>query len=408
MPNFQYKAISRSGRPVTGQIEAATDQQARKILAEQGRFVQEIALNDAVGTRKKSSDKVSRRLRLSEKERADFLRQLAQALHAQLPIVAALQVAGAQSPSAKVRLLAIQLETVVKSGQSLSHGLEQYPNSFARLHVSLVRVGETSGSLDVALTQLADLAQRDMETHDDILTASLYPLFVLGLGMISVMIVVTWILPRVISTLAASMDTLPMPTRILLQISEFMKGPFGWITLVGLIVAVFIFNRWRQSIIGRLAWDGFKLHLPVIGALQRKRAVSRLARTLGTLLYSGVNILEALRIVRDCLGNEMLGKEVDKVFHKVQTGSSLAEPLKGSGQFPAMLVQVVAVGEQTGKLSAMLLNAAEGFDRETDRALRRFMAIFPATLISILALVVGFIVAATLLPIVQIETHIPL
>ena len=297
---------------------------------------------------------------------------------------------------------------MVKSGQSLSHGLQQYPNSFSRLHVSLVRVGETSGSLDMALSQLADLAQRDMETHDDILTASLYPFFVLGLGLISIMIVVTWILPRVIATLAASLETLPLPTRILLRVSDFMKGPFGWMVIVALIIGMLVFNRWRQTSFGRLTWDGIKLHLPIIGKLQRKRAVSRLSRTLGTLTLSGVNILEALKITRDCLGNEVLARELDKVLTKVQTGSSLAEPLKQSGQFPPMLVQVVQVGEQTGKLAAMLQNAAEGFDRETDRALKRFMAIFPATLISLLALLVGFIVAATLLPIVQIETHIPL
>jgi general secretion pathway protein F len=170
---------------------------------------------------------------------------------------------------------------------------------------------------------------------------------------------------------------------------------------------VFLLKRWQRSENGRYLWDSMKLRIPVLGNVQQKWAVSRLARTLGTLSRGGVNIVEALQITRNTLGNEALAREVDKLAVQVRTGSSLAGALEKSGRFPALLVQVVSVGEQTGEFAEMLLGAAEAFERESRVAIKRFMAIFPAVLILILALLVGFMVAATLLPIVQIETSIP-
>jgi len=196
---------------------------------------------------------------------------------------------------------------------------------------------------------------------------------------------------------------LPLPTRMLIAMSGFSKALltkfYGWILLAAIGAGFYYFSFWTKTA-GRIKWDAFKLRIPILGSVLRTIAVGRFARTLGALTKGGVIILEALSVVRDTLGNELLGREIDAVAEKVKRGESLAEPLSESGYFPPLLVQIVSIGEQTGKLDELLLNAAETFDNDADSAINRFMAIFPAMLILLLALVIGFIIAATLLPII--------
>jgi len=202
------------------------------------------------------------------------------------------------------------------------------------------------------------------------------------------------------------MPAMPLPTRILMGLSSFLRvlftSVFGWVVIALIATGLYYLIRWTRSE-GKIKWDAFKLKVPVLGSVLRTIAVGRFARTLGALTKGGVIILEALGVVRDTLGNELLGREIDNVAEEVKRGQSLAEPLGESGFFPPLLVQIVAIGEQTGKLDELLLNAADTFDAEADSAINRFMAIFPAVLILLLALVIGFIIAATLLPIVVME-----
>jgi len=236
--------------------------------------------------------------------------------------------------------------------------------------------------------------------------ASAYPLFVLSIGLASAVVIVAWILPKILENVSAGAAAMPMPTRILLGISAFSRVLFtsvgGWLAIVAVIATLYALRRWTKTV-GRLEWDAFKLRLPVLGSVLRTIAVGRFARTLGALTQGGVTILDALAVVRDTLGNEKLARQIDEVAEKVKRGESLADPLEASGCFPPLLVQIVAIGEQTGKLDELLLNAAETFDTEADAAISRFMAIFPAALILILALVIGFIIAAALLPIVMMS-----
>ncbi len=408
MAIFQYEAINRSGQSIHGRIEADSSQVAVSLLAEQGRFVSTIdLLTEEPGRSQAGQYKVTVRLKLKNRERAEFIRQLATALQAQLPILAALDVVGRQNPSLRVKRLVAEVTVAVKSGQSLSYTFSQYQRSFDRLHTSLIGIGESSGELGRSISQLADLVEGELETRNNIMTAALYPFFVLCLGMLSIGIVVTWILPRVLSTISGDVDMLPWPTRVVLNISHFLSSPPGIIFIVSMCFLAILLSRWRKFGFGKLVYDSLKLKVPILGMVQRKWAVARFARTLGTLSVSGINILDSLAIVRNCLGNEILARDVDLVARQVRSGSSLAGPMRKSGLYPPLLVQIVTVGEQTGQLAPMLLNAADAFDRETNVAIGRFMAIFPAILITILALIIGFIVAATLLPIVQIETALP-
>jgi type II secretory pathway component PulF len=189
-------------------------------------------------------------------------------------------------------------------------------------------------------------------------------------------------------------------------ISQFLRTLFtsigGWIVLGGLAAGLYALRRWTKTA-GRAQWDGFKLKIPILGPVVQTIAVGRFARTLGALTKGGVTILEALAVVRDTLGNEVLAREIDTVAEKVKRGENLADPLEQSGRFPPLLIQIVAIGEQTGKLDELLLNAADTFDTDADAAINRFMAIFPAILILLLAVVIGFIIAAALLPIVTMS-----
>ncbi len=412
MPTYQYKAISRAGLPIRGLINANSPDNARELLAEKGHFVNQLDQMTGAEVARfvetaNHQAKITRNLKLTDAQRCLFLRQLATALQARLPIITALNVLIEQSSHPQLRLLCQELIAIIKSGESLSYGISLYPRSFDRLHISLMAAGETAGNLDQCICQLAELSESELETRNEILTAALYPTFVLCLGLISVVIVVTWILPQILNTLVVDRNIMPWPTWVILEISGFMRSGYGLIAAGVLILLSIALSRWKMTESGRYFWDSLKLRLPVFGPVAAKWSISRFARTLGTLTAGGVGIIEGLRIVRNCLGNDVLARQMDRIVDQVRSGSSLAGPLSQSRLYPPLLIQIISVGEQTGKLSEQLLTAADAFDRETHLAVKRFMAVFPAILITLLALIIGFIVAATLLPIVQIETAIP-
>ena len=330
--------------------------------------------------------------------------QLSTALQAGLPLLNGLKLIHEQQHKAAMKEMLGELVNAVSSGQSLSEAMAKHEKIFSPLYLSMIRVGETGGILEQTTAQLAGILNRDEKIKTNMKNASAYPIFVLCIGLASVTIIITWILPTIIGTISESGALLPWPTRILLGISGFTKALFtkvyGWIILALIGAGVHYLIRWTRSSEGKIKWDTFKLRIPVLGSVLRTIAVGRFARTLGALTKGGVIILEALSVVRDTLGNELLGREIDIVAEKVKRGESLAEPLSESGYFPPLLVQIVSIGEQTGKLDELLLNAADTFDSEADSAINRFMAIFPALLILLLALVIGFIIAATLLPII--------
>ena len=285
----------------------------------------------------------------------------------------------------------------VSSGQSLSEAMAKYENIFSPLYISMVRVGETGGILEQTTAQLMGILERDEKIKTSMKNASAYPIFVLSLGIISVIVIITWILPNILATIGETV--LPWPTKVLLALSGFIKT-YGWLVAVVIAVLWFYLAKWTKTK-GRLKWDTFKLRIPILGSVLRTIAVGRFARTLGALTKGGVSILESLSIVRDTLGNELLGRGIDDVAENVKGGTSLAEPLTRSGYFPPLLVQITSIGEQTGELDELLLNAADTFDAEADAAIAKFIAIFPAVLILLLALVIGFIIIAILLPIVM-------
>jgi len=412
--HFFYKGVDRSGGHVTGTVEAPDRRSAVLVLTNQGHFVTELAEQDkakSAAAGKRPAQDLSQLLafggrRVSSKDVLAITTQLSTALRAGLPLLSGLELIRKQQHKAGTKDLLGDVVESVSSGQSLSDAMAKHERVFSPLYLSMVRVGETGGILEQTTSQLAEILTREEKIKTNMKNASVYPIFVLCLGLLSAIVVITVILPKILDTLGTEMAALPLPTRIMMGVSGFVTGLLtsytGWATLAACGVGLYYFRRWTRTV-GRLKCDAFKLKVPVLGSVLRTISVGRFARTLGALTMGGVTILDALRVVRDTLGNEFLGREIDLVAEKVKRGESLAEPLGESGYFPPLLVQIVSVGEETGTLDELLLNAADTFDSEADAAITKFMSIFPALLILVLALVIGFIIAATLLPIVAMQ-----
>lgn len=413
MGYFSYKAVDRSGVHVAGTVEAVDRRAAVASLSSEGHFVTELA--EEAGRKSDKGAKAAldvgqflrfRSGRVTSKDVLAITTQLSTALRAGLPLFTALELIRKQQHKAATRDLLGDLSNNVSSGQSLSDALAKHKTVFSPLYVSMIRVGETGGIIEQTSAQLAEMLVREEKIKTNMKNASAYPAFVLVLGLVSVTLVMTLILPKIIGSLGSDLSVLPLPTKILMGLSGFVKGLFttffGWIVLAGMIAGLYYLREWIKNE-GRLQYDTFLLRIPILGSVLRTISVGRFARTLGALTMGGVTILEALKVVRDTLGNELLGREIDVVAEKVKRGEPVADPLEASGYFPPLLVQIVAVGEQTGKLDELLLNAADTFDAEADAAINRFMSIFPALLILLLAVVIGFIIAATLLPIVMMQ-----
>jgi len=406
---FSYKGVDGTGETITGLVEAVDKRAAIAELADKGHFATELLEKSGsaagqVGEGIFSLNKITGlgSAKISSKDILAMTTQLSTALRAGLPILNALELIADQQHRVAMRELVGELANAVRSGQALSDAMEEYPKVFSRLYVSMVRVGETGGILEQTMTQLADLLNRDEKTKTNMKNASAYPIFVMILGILSVVIMLTKILPKIIETIGAGVAVLPLPTRMLLGISDFLTK-YGWLAAIIIGTGLFSFAKWKRTEDGRLKWDTFKLKVPVLGSVLNTIAVGRFARTLGALTRSGIPILHALGVVRDTLGNELLGSEIDEVAGKVRMGESLAEPMSRSGIFPPLLVQIVAIGEQTGKLDELLLNAADTFDEDSEAAIKRFMALFPAVMIVLLAVIIGFIIIAMLLPIVAMD-----
>lgn len=343
---------------------------------------------------------------VSSKDIYAMTSQLSTAVRAGLPLLNCLELLRKQQRKPGMKRMFEHLTKAVSGGMSLSEAMGEHKKAFSPLYLSMIRVGETGGILEQTSTQLAMILGREEKIKTNMKTASAYPIFLLGLGLVSATLIVTVMLPKILGTVDVGTVAMPMPTRILMSASHFLRGLFtsfpGWIALAGIAGGLYALRRWTKTV-GRSHWDGFRLKIPVLGPVLQTIAVGRFARTLGALTKGGVTILEALAVVRDTLGNEVLARQIDEVAEKVKRGESLADPLEQSGYFPPLLIQIVAIGEQTGKLDELLLNAADTFDTDADAAINRFMAVFPAVLILVLAVVIGFIIAAALLPIVTMS-----
>ena len=364
MGMFRYKAVDKGGGHITGTVEASDRKSAVVALADKGHFVTELIEKSKASVVENTEKSVvnfdkyvkfgSRKV--NSKDILAMTTQLSTALRAGLPMLNGLELILEQQHKAGMKEMLGDIVQAVSSGQALSEAMAKHEDIFSPLYLSMIRVGETGGILDETTAQLAGILVRDEKIKTSMKNASAYPIFVMGIGLISVTIIIGWILPSIIKTIDVGV-ALPMPTRMLMGMSGFVRILFtkvyGWVAIVAIVVGFYKLTKWAKTR-GRVQWDTFKLRIPILGSVLRTIAVGRFARTLGALTEGGVTILEALAVVRDTLGNELLGREIDVVAEKVKRGEPLAEPLAQSGLFPPLLVQITSIGEQTGKLDELV------------------------------------------------------
>jgi len=338
-------------------------------------------------------------------EMATMIRELATALEAGLPLMQALKTIRRQaSGRAAPAILDFFIERV-EAGDTIHKAASEYGKPFNDLIIGMLKAADASGRSDEILHQLADLLERGVELRRELLSAAFYPMIVAALIVASAGILVVYLIPKLLGPIiAADPDAvLPFPTRVVMGLSDFALN--WWFLVVAVVfISTISFRVWIATPENRLQFDRMKLRIPVLGRLLRDIAVARFTRTLGTLASAGLPILDCLRITRDTLGNAAMMQAIDEVQDQVTAGRPLAEPLERSGLFPPLLVQVVHLGERSGRLETMLQHAASAFDRQVGISLKLFTKAFPPLLIILMAGIGGFVLAAILLPMLQMQS----
>ena len=404
MPVFEYTALDNRGKTTSGIIDAEGAQAARQKLRTSGIFPVSIKETQEEETKKAPGTfNLSARLsRIKPVEVAMMTRQLSTLIGAGFPLVSALDALVPQTKSHGFKRILAQIKDLIVEGNSFARALSNYPGQFSPLYVNMVRAGETSGTLEIVLDRLADITERQQALKNRIQTAMAYPIFMLIIGTAVLFILLTYIVPSITSIFAEMNQVLPMPTRILIFLSDFLKS-YWWSILIILAAIVMFFNRMKKTVKGRYAIDKTMLFTPGIGILVKKLAVARFARTLGSLLENGVSMLIALDIVKNIAGNKLISDSVETAAIEVGKGQGLGAALAGSGIFPQLSIQMIQVGEQSGQLEDMLTKISDVFENEVELTIMRLTSYLEPVMILIMGAIVGFIVLSICLPIFEMN-----
>jgi len=339
--------------------------------------------------------------RVKHKQLTQFTQQLSVLMDAGLPIVRSLKILGNQQKPGLLKNIVIEVSEDVETGSSFSEALGKHPKTFDKLYVNMVKAGEAGGVLDVILQRLASFMERMEALKRKIIGASIYPAVVITIAVAVVLAIMTFIVPKFQEAFRQVKVPMPSLTLMLMGISDIIKQ-YWWAIVASPFVFLFILKAWGKTKGGRLTIDRIKLNGPLIGPIIKKSVVSRFCRTLGTLLQSGVPILEALSIVKNATGNEVVSNAIGTVHDSIREGESIAEPLAACGVFDDIVINMIDVGEETGELDKMLLKIADNYDAEVDAAVSALMSVMEPILIVGLGFTVGFIVVALFLPLISL------
>lgn len=407
MPKFTFKAIDSKGKEKSGKIDAASSQEAHAKLSAQGLIPTSVtgaadSPAAAAAGPVTANLKLAQKARISSEQRAVFTRQLATLIQAGLPLLRALEVILRQQKKPGFRDVVAYLVENVKTGNTFSDGIAQFPKIFDHLYLNMVRAGEASGQLDTVLSRLALFQEKAERIKKKVQSAMIYPAVVMTVAIAIVALLMILVVPqfqRIFATMVKG--SLPDATKLLIAISDYFKN-YWWSAPVIFAVVYFGYKAIRASAKGGRFLDRLTLRTPVIGALSSKVAISRFTRTFGTLISSGVPMLEALSIVRDVVGNLHVGDALAKVHDRVRDGENLSAPLAQAKVFPDIVSAMIEVGEETGELSPMCTRIADNYDEEVDNAVNAMTKTIEPIMIVFLAIVVGFIVIALFLPMIGI------
>jgi len=403
MPRFKYQAMTKTGALVTGTLEAENTNEIVSKLRVSGYYPVDITQELFEEKRKIPFLSFFRRVKASEVE--FFSYQLATLLNAGIFLPRALAVASEQITNDMFKSAVDQVRYDVEHGSALCDALTQHKSVFSDLYVNIVRAGETSGVLGLVLSRLAEFSEKQRKLKSAVIAAMFYPIILVCLGVIIGAIVTLFVIPRLSSMFAEMGAALPWPTRILMALTGFARG-YWWVVLVLIIIIVFAVRQYARTDSGKRNIDRLKLKLPVAGKVFLIASLTRFTRTLGTLLDNGVQILPSLEIVRATVGNIVFRDVIEISETEIQRGESLANSLKKSGEFPGLVTHMLAIGEESGKPQEMLTKLSEYYEAEMDKQLEKVANLIGPIMILVMALSVGFLVAAAVLPIFQASSMI--
>lgn len=400
MPQYRYEVKKGPGESTTGTLEADSQRAAVARLRDLGYYPIRVEEDTARASRG-SVRRALQRVRL--KDRNILFRQLATLYDSGVPLTQALSTIAQQTPNAALRAIVDQVREDVQKGATLAEAFERHPRTFSPLHCALVRAGESGGMLDQVLWRNVAYGERDEELRGRVVTALIYPVFLFLMGSISVFILVSFVFPKFMMVFDDFQATLPLQTRAVLAFCGFMDR-FWWAVLIVLVVTVALALYLLRSEPGRFAFDRFVLRVPVLRTLVEKYVVGQFARTLGTLLDNGVPVLAALRITTGTLSNRAIASEVSRIEQWVAEGEGISAGLRRILYFPPMVINMFAVGEESGQIGAVTKRIADAYDVEVDRAVKAFTALLEPALIVVMGVFVGYLVIAMLLPILTLSS----
>ncbi len=401
MPVYQWRGRGRNNAATKGEMEASTEQEVRTRLQRQGITPEKV--------KKKPKDLFENvsflQPTVKEQDVIVFARQFSTMIDAGLPIIQCLDILQSQQENPTFKKMLKDIKGSVEGGETLAEALKKYPKQFDALFVNMVAAGEAGGILDVILRRLSAYMEKAARLKAQIKGAMTYPIVTIIIAIVVVAVILVFVIPVFQEMFSTMGGALPAPTQAVVHLSEFVKGNILWI-IIGLVLFIFAFRRFYKTEKGREVIDDLMLKMPVIGILIRKSAVARFTRTMGTMLASGVAILEALDIVAKTADNKTVEKAIYHVRSGIAEGQTIADPLSETGVFPPMVCQMIAVGESTGAIDAMMEKIADFYEEEVDQAVDNMTALIEPFMLVFLGVTIGGLVIAMYLPIFKMAGNL--
>lgn len=410
MPVYSYKAMNPKGKAISGFVDADSLKAAKSKLRLEGKYATDISeVSEQKATKGKGLNMEinlrALRGKVKIRDLAIMTRQFATLVGAGIPVVESLTALSKQVEDDVLKRAMSQIREKVNEGSSLANALKDHPKIFSPLFINMVDSGEQSGTLEIVLDRLADFTEGQMELRQKIKGAITYPVMMFFV-LVGVLIVMnTFVIPKIEAIFKGTKQALPTVTVAVIGLSNFMRG-YWWLIILVLAGAYYAFWRWRRTDKGRVKWDAFQLRIPYVGTLIRKVAISRFARTLSTLLASGVPIMTSLDIVKNVIQNEIIKQAVVDSRENIREGESIARPLERSEVFPPMVIHMIQVGEQTGELEDMLQRVSKSYENEVEASVNAMTTMLEPIMILIMAVGVGFALVSIILPLVDMTQGI--
>lgn len=395
---YSYQVRNEKGHIFKGFLEGEDEKAVIESLLRQNYYILQL--------KEIKESKLNREInfslnRVSNRELILVTRQLATMLKAGLPILRCLRVLIEQTPNPKLKRVLSELSEDIEAGSALWQALAKHPAIFSNVYISMVKAGELGGVLDTVLEKLTGYLERENEINSKLKSASVYPIFISFFALLVVFFIISFVMPTFVGIFAASGAELPGPTKALLATGEFLKQQWLYI-LTGLVILFFLIKQWGKTELGRYYIDYLYLKLPIIGKALRKVVVARFARTMGTLIRSGITVVQALEVVEEVVGNKVVANAIRQARVSITEGDSITVPLQRTRVFEPIVYQMIAVGEEIGALDDMLVRISDYFEEEVMYTIESLMALIEPILILVVALVVGGVVVATLMPMFEI------